>query len=223
MEQPIDDIAETAVNALRSLIDDPQKPLPDYSFRPRLTVRASTAAPTRRLELHAEAALGDATADRRTDDDQADDHHHHRDRKSPAAGGRETGSRRVRWPSSAGVERVDEPARDADHVRYVGGDVMRSGRCEKRGRDPRVTAATSVPKRGDSNDDRYPGHHNAEPRRGATLRGRLYGLRDHRRPGESDGHRRRAADGAQSDANNCFATPPRSGSTRSRKGKPCLR
>lgn len=80
MEQPIDDIAETAVNALRSLIDDPQKPLPDYSFRPRLTVRASTAAPTRRLELHAEAALGDATADRRTDDDQADDHHHHRDR-----------------------------------------------------------------------------------------------------------------------------------------------
>jgi DNA-binding LacI/PurR family transcriptional regulator len=47
VEQPIDDIAETAVNALRSLIDDPQKPLPDYSFRPRLRVRASTAAPKR--------------------------------------------------------------------------------------------------------------------------------------------------------------------------------
>jgi DNA-binding LacI/PurR family transcriptional regulator len=45
VEQPIDDIAETAVNALRSLIDDPRKPLPDYLFRPRLTVRASTAAP----------------------------------------------------------------------------------------------------------------------------------------------------------------------------------
>jgi hypothetical protein len=29
------------------LIDDPQKPLPDYSFRPSLTVRAATAAPTR--------------------------------------------------------------------------------------------------------------------------------------------------------------------------------
>ena len=38
-EQPIDESAETAINALRSLIDDPQKPLPDYSFRPRLTVR----------------------------------------------------------------------------------------------------------------------------------------------------------------------------------------
>jgi DNA-binding LacI/PurR family transcriptional regulator len=47
VEQPIEEIAETAVNALRSLIDDPRKPLPDYSFRPRLTVRASTAAPKR--------------------------------------------------------------------------------------------------------------------------------------------------------------------------------
>ena len=45
VEQPIEEIAETAVNALRSLIDDPQKPLPDYSFRPRLRVRGSTAAP----------------------------------------------------------------------------------------------------------------------------------------------------------------------------------
>jgi len=47
VEQPIEEIAETAINALRSLIDDPQKPLPDYSFRPRLNVRGSTAAPTR--------------------------------------------------------------------------------------------------------------------------------------------------------------------------------
>src|SRR6266702_2985799 len=39
VEQPIEEIAETAVNALRSLIADPQKPLPDYSFRPRLKVR----------------------------------------------------------------------------------------------------------------------------------------------------------------------------------------
>jgi hypothetical protein len=34
-----------SVNALRSLIDDPQKPLPDYSFRPRLNIRGSTAPP----------------------------------------------------------------------------------------------------------------------------------------------------------------------------------
>src|SRR6266480_1361187 len=46
VEQPIDEIAETAVNALSSLIGDPQKPLPDYSFRPQLNVRASTARPS---------------------------------------------------------------------------------------------------------------------------------------------------------------------------------
>jgi DNA-binding LacI/PurR family transcriptional regulator len=45
VEQPIEEIAETAVNALHSLIDEPQKPLPDYSFRPRLNVRGSTAGP----------------------------------------------------------------------------------------------------------------------------------------------------------------------------------
>jgi DNA-binding LacI/PurR family transcriptional regulator len=45
MEQPIEEIAETAVNALRTLIAEPDKPLPDYSFRPRLRVRESTAAP----------------------------------------------------------------------------------------------------------------------------------------------------------------------------------
>jgi DNA-binding LacI/PurR family transcriptional regulator len=45
VEQPIEDIAETAVNALRSLIAEPEKPLPDYTFRPRLNVRGSTAPP----------------------------------------------------------------------------------------------------------------------------------------------------------------------------------
>jgi DNA-binding LacI/PurR family transcriptional regulator len=43
--QPIEEIAETAVNALRTLVADPEKPLPDYSFRPRLEVRESTAPP----------------------------------------------------------------------------------------------------------------------------------------------------------------------------------
>ena len=45
VEQPIEEIAETAVNALRTLIAEPEKPLPDYSFRPRLRVRGSTAQP----------------------------------------------------------------------------------------------------------------------------------------------------------------------------------
>jgi DNA-binding LacI/PurR family transcriptional regulator len=43
VKQPIEEIAETAVNALKSLIEDPRKPLPDFSFRPRLAVRGSTA------------------------------------------------------------------------------------------------------------------------------------------------------------------------------------
>lgn len=43
VEQPIEEIAETAVNALKSLIEDPGKPLPDFSFRPQLAVRGSTA------------------------------------------------------------------------------------------------------------------------------------------------------------------------------------
>jgi DNA-binding LacI/PurR family transcriptional regulator len=45
VEQPIEEIAETAVNALRTLITEREKPLPDYSFRPRLRVRGSTAPP----------------------------------------------------------------------------------------------------------------------------------------------------------------------------------
>jgi DNA-binding LacI/PurR family transcriptional regulator len=47
VEQPIEEIAETAVNALGTLIAEPEKPLPDYSFRPRLRVRESTAAAPR--------------------------------------------------------------------------------------------------------------------------------------------------------------------------------
>jgi DNA-binding LacI/PurR family transcriptional regulator len=46
VEQPIDEIADVAVDMLRTLIDEPQKPLPDSSsFRPHLTVRESTAPP----------------------------------------------------------------------------------------------------------------------------------------------------------------------------------
>jgi DNA-binding LacI/PurR family transcriptional regulator len=45
VEQPIAEIAETAVNALRTLVSEPEKPLPDYSFRPQLAVRGSTAPP----------------------------------------------------------------------------------------------------------------------------------------------------------------------------------
>jgi len=45
VEQPIEEIAETAVNALRTMIDAPTKPLPDSFFRPTLRERASTAPP----------------------------------------------------------------------------------------------------------------------------------------------------------------------------------
>jgi DNA-binding LacI/PurR family transcriptional regulator len=43
IEQPIEDIAATAVGALKALIDEPERPLPDFVFRPKLRVRASTA------------------------------------------------------------------------------------------------------------------------------------------------------------------------------------
>jgi len=45
VQQPIEEIAETAVNGLRSRIAEPAKPLPDSFFRPRLAVRGSTAPP----------------------------------------------------------------------------------------------------------------------------------------------------------------------------------
>jgi DNA-binding LacI/PurR family transcriptional regulator len=43
IEQPVPDIAETAVNALKSLIEEPDRPLPNFLFRPQLRLRASTA------------------------------------------------------------------------------------------------------------------------------------------------------------------------------------
>ena len=48
VEQPIDEIAETAVAALCALIADPQHSLPNYVFRPRLRVGRSSAAATSR-------------------------------------------------------------------------------------------------------------------------------------------------------------------------------
>ena len=45
VEQPIDEIAATAVRALRSLIDDGAQSLPNYVFRPRLRLGRSTAPP----------------------------------------------------------------------------------------------------------------------------------------------------------------------------------
>jgi DNA-binding LacI/PurR family transcriptional regulator len=47
IEQPIADIARTAVGAVKSLIDEPGRRLPDFVFRPRLRVRASTTPPRR--------------------------------------------------------------------------------------------------------------------------------------------------------------------------------
>jgi DNA-binding LacI/PurR family transcriptional regulator len=43
VEQPIDEIAETAVRALRSLIENRSQSLPNYVFRPRLRLGRSTA------------------------------------------------------------------------------------------------------------------------------------------------------------------------------------
>jgi DNA-binding LacI/PurR family transcriptional regulator len=45
VEQPISDIAQTAVEALRTLIEEPGRALPHFVFRPRLRPRESTAAP----------------------------------------------------------------------------------------------------------------------------------------------------------------------------------
>ncbi len=45
VEQPIYEIAETAIQALRAQIDDPLQALPNYVFRPQLQVRGTTAPP----------------------------------------------------------------------------------------------------------------------------------------------------------------------------------
>jgi LacI family transcriptional regulator len=42
IEQPIDEIAETAVRALRDLIDHPERALPNFVFRPKLRVGLTT-------------------------------------------------------------------------------------------------------------------------------------------------------------------------------------
>ena len=47
IEQPIEQIAETAVDALRTLIAEPDRPLPNFVFRAKLRRRASTAPPPR--------------------------------------------------------------------------------------------------------------------------------------------------------------------------------
>jgi LacI family transcriptional regulator len=44
VEQPLADIAEMAVNALWSLIEEPDRHVPNFLFRPRLRQAASTAA-----------------------------------------------------------------------------------------------------------------------------------------------------------------------------------
>lgn len=48
IEQPIQQIAEAAVDVLQTLIRDPHASLPNLLFRPRLRVRGSTAAPAHR-------------------------------------------------------------------------------------------------------------------------------------------------------------------------------
>ena len=45
VEQPIDEIADTTVEALRALVDGPEQTLPSYVFRPRLRVGGTTASP----------------------------------------------------------------------------------------------------------------------------------------------------------------------------------
>jgi DNA-binding LacI/PurR family transcriptional regulator len=44
VEQPIDEIADTAVSALQTLIDEPDQAVPSFAFRPRLRVGGTTAA-----------------------------------------------------------------------------------------------------------------------------------------------------------------------------------
>jgi DNA-binding LacI/PurR family transcriptional regulator len=45
VEQPIQDIAETAIQALRDQIDDPGQALPNYVFRPQLRVGGTSGPP----------------------------------------------------------------------------------------------------------------------------------------------------------------------------------
>lgn len=45
IEQPIAEIAQTAVETLRRLIEEPNRPLPQFVFRPQLRAGSSTASP----------------------------------------------------------------------------------------------------------------------------------------------------------------------------------
>ena len=45
IEQPIDEIAGTAIEALRALVDGPAQTLPSYVFRPTLRIGGTTAPP----------------------------------------------------------------------------------------------------------------------------------------------------------------------------------
>jgi DNA-binding LacI/PurR family transcriptional regulator len=47
VEQPIAEIAATALDALQRLIENPEQPLPNFVFRPRLRLGASTAPPAK--------------------------------------------------------------------------------------------------------------------------------------------------------------------------------
>ena len=47
VEQPIDELAATAVELLQSVIDEPRRPPPRVLFQPRLRERASTAPPAK--------------------------------------------------------------------------------------------------------------------------------------------------------------------------------
>ena len=46
IEQPIDEIAGTAIEALQALVDGPAQQLPSYVFRPTLRIGGTTAAPS---------------------------------------------------------------------------------------------------------------------------------------------------------------------------------
>jgi DNA-binding LacI/PurR family transcriptional regulator len=55
VEQPIQQIAEAAVDVLQTLIREPGAALPNLLFRPRVVVRGSTAAPARSGTISAPA------------------------------------------------------------------------------------------------------------------------------------------------------------------------
>jgi DNA-binding LacI/PurR family transcriptional regulator len=56
VEQPIAQIADTAVQTLQTLIEQPERSLPSSYYRPLLRVRASTSAPGQRRKRRAAAA-----------------------------------------------------------------------------------------------------------------------------------------------------------------------